>query len=390
MPNPKKNKLVRYLKIAQKKSGKLTGKKIASWINTNLKQHPFILGILLFIWINYIIDIFFDSPGAKQLVKSHLKVHSSLILAWFILVIASNLLKDKQKVRWYLKKRFVMLMLVLITPLGLILLWTGSKFKRGTKIIFTVIFIAFFIIGNIYQEKRYESFEKMSPFERVASLFTKQKRKVFLRTLGTDALMSLKLEGIPKKARIKLAVSDMYSRYAPGIVTIKIKDRQGKDIAEGSGFVISKDGFIVTNFHVINSAHEAEIKIGDKVFNDVYLVKGSPNLDVAILKVDAEGLSPLPIGDSDGLSSGQFIVALGNPLGFEQSVSSGIISAIRSGPTIKLIQMTVPVSPGSSGCPVLNEYGEVVGIATIASFFMAQNLNFAVPINYLKETLRKK
>lgn len=390
MRRPKGNKLIRYLRIIRKKSSKLNWRRFVSWVNKNLKQHPFILGILLFIWINYIIGVFFEPVGMKRLFRSHLKVHTYLFLAWVILVVTSNLLKDKQKVKWYLKKRFVALMLVLVTPLGLILLWLGSKFKHRTKIIFTVIFIALFIVNSIYQEKRYRSFVKLSPFERVTAILTRQKRKIFLKALDSDVLGRLKLEGTSKRARIKLTVSDMYSRYVPSVASIKVKDAQGRNIGEASGFVISSDGFIATNFHVVVSAHQIEIKIGSDVFKDVYLVKYDHNFDIAILKVDAEELMPLPIGDSDALVSGQSIVALGNPLGFEQTVSSGIISALRSSQNLKLIQMTVPVSPGSSGCPVFNEYGEVVGIATIASLFTAQNLNFAVPINYLKGMVQRK
>jgi hypothetical protein len=389
MSRTRKNKFIRYLSVARKRLAKINRKKAVSWINKNLTGHPFILGAYCVIWVNYMTRIIFEGLGVEELFKTHLKVHALLFLSWFLLVVASNLLKDKERVKWYLKKRFVMFMLILVTPLGLILLWAESKFKRRTKIIFTVIFVALFIISTFYKERAYRKFTRMSAVERVTAIFTKQKSKVFLKALPRDEFRGIKLENASKKTRVKLALSDMYSRYTPGIVTIKTKDAQGKGIAQASGFVISEDGFIVTNFHVINSAYQAEVKIGDDVFNDVYLAKYNPDLDIAVLKVNAKGFSSLTIGDSDELISGQFIIALGNPLGFEKSITSGIISAIRSSPSIKLIQMTVPVSPGSSGCPVLNEYGEVVGIATIASFFIAQNLNFAVPINYLKEMVGK-
>jgi S1-C subfamily serine protease len=101
--------------------------------------------------------------------------------------------------------------------------------------------------------------------------------------------------------------------------------------------------------------------MGECTFNEVYLVKNMPDIDMAILKIDADNLSALSIGDSDEIKSGHFVVALGSLMRFEQSVSSGIVSAIRSGRDMKLIQMTVPVSPGSSGGPLLNEYAEVRG-----------------------------
>jgi S1-C subfamily serine protease len=208
--------------------------------------------------------------------------------------------------------------------------------------------------------------------------------------LDKDVLSDLKLTMLTKRAKVKLAVSDVAKRCSQAVVSIKTKDRVGNEIGMGSGFVISQNGLIVTNFHVMASAYQAEIKIGEEVFKDASLVKAIKNFDIAILKIDAKNLLSLPIGDSDSLVTGQFVIALGNPGGFERTVSSGIISALRSKGEIKLIQMTAPVSPGSSGGPVINEYGEVVGITTLASIFMAQNLNFAIPINYLNKIIKKQ
>ena len=202
--------------------------------------------------------------------------------------------------------------------------------------------------------------------------------------------IGIKLLRLPSQERAKLTVAEIYSRYSPSVVSIKTKNKENDELGSGSGFVISQDGFIVTNAHVIKGAHQLELKINGKTFNDSTLVKNIQDLDIVILKVDAHGLKPLYIGNSEGLFGGQFIVALGNPMGFEQSVSSGIVSAVRTNRQMKVIQITAPLSPGSSGGPLLNEYGEVVGITTLASFFMAQNLNFAVPINYLDKAIEKQ
>ena len=153
--------------------------------------------------------------------------------------------------------------------------------------------------------------------------------------------------------------------------------------------MISADGVIATNFHVLESAYQAEVKIGEKVFKSVDFIKGAPEFDIALIKIDAQELKVLPIGNSDNLVNGQSIVVLGNPWGLERTVSNGLVSSLRSQDNIKLIQMSAPVSPGSSGGPVLNEFGEVVGITTIASFLFAQNLNFAVPINYLEKLIKE-
>lgn len=383
-------KAIRYLRVVRKKINRINRKKVFSWFNKNLKEHPFILGVLFFIWCSSIINLFFENKSLKDLLKIHGKLHSILFICWFVLVIWPNLLKDKQKVKWYFRKRLVFITLILLPPLGLILLWIGAQFKRVTKIILTVVFALLFVTSNIYQQKRAQKVITMSAFDRVVNTIASQKNKTFLRHTELGVLKGFVFRQISKKERTKIPVSEIYSRYSPSIVSIKTKDKYGKEIGMGSGFIISKNGILVTNSHVIKSAYQLEVKIDSKVFQDVFVVKNNSGSDIAILKIDATGLVPLAIGDSDTLKSGQFIVALGNPMGLEQSVSSGIISAIRSSRNIKLIQMTTPVSPGSSGGPVLNEYGEVIGIATMASFFIAQNLNFAIPINYLKTLVNQQ
>ncbi|MEW6008188.1 MAG: trypsin-like peptidase domain-containing protein [Candidatus Omnitrophota bacterium] len=281
-------------------------------------------------------------------------------------------------------------MLLFFTPLGLIFLWSGSQFKRITKITLTVIFISLFLASQIYYNKKYEKLLAQKPVERIIEMITKSKRKTYLKASKVDLFKDLQLTKIPKRLRVKLAVSDIAASSLLGTVSIKTKDRYGKELGLGSGFVVSKEGFIATNFHVLESAYKIVIKIGDKEFKDCLLVKSDPSLDIALLKIESKDLTALPIGDSDELLNGQFVVVLGNPWGFERSVSSGIISGIRSEGDIKIIQMTAPVSPGSSGGPVINEYGEVVGVTTLASFLMAQNLNFAIPINYLKKIINEQ
>jgi len=384
----RKNKIKRYLAVFKRRIKRLTFKKTGAWFVTNLKlkEHPFILGILFFIWINNILILrFYEKNNIARLLKFHLYI----VIAWFILVIASNLLKDKSKVKWYLKKRFVFILLFLFSPLGLILLWSGAKFKKITRIILTVILLSLFVLA-LYHNKKYERLLSQEPVDRIVETISRPRKQTYLKSINKDALTGLQLATIHKKARIKLAVSDIASRTSAAAVSIKTKDKEGKELGMGSGFIISGDGIIATNFHVLESAYQAEVKVGESQFKEAYLIKGSQNLDIALLKIDAKNLSALPIGNSDSLVGGQFIVVLGNPWGFERSVSSGIISGIRSKGDIKLLQMTAPVSPGSSGGPVINEYGEVIGITTIASFFLAQNLNFAIPINNLKKLISEK
>jgi len=383
-----KNKFKRFLRVIVVTIKRINRKRAKHWFKVNLRQHPFILGLTLFVWLDAVLlRRIFTREGLAQALKFHLY----LFLAWFAFVVTSNLLKDKQKVKWYLRKRFIFPVLIVLPPLGLILLWSGSHFKRITRVIFTLLFGGYFLIANLQYSKKYDRLIAMPSFDRIVETITKPKNKTFLKAADESVISNLRFSRIPKKAAsTKLAVSEIAARCSSAVVSITTKDKEGKDIGMGSGFIVSEDGLIVTNFHVVESSYQVEVKIGEDIFKEAFLVRGIPNLDMAIIKIEAENLPVLPIGDSDSLVNGQFVVVLGNPVGLERSVSNGIISAIRSKDNIKVIQMTAPVSPGSSGGPVLNEYGEVVGITTLASFLMTQNLNFAIPINYLNKIFNEK
>ena len=152
----------------------------------------------------------------------------------------------------------------------------------------------------------------------------------------------------------------------------------------GSGFVVH-DGQIATNHHVIEGMLVEFAKLVGK--EEVYPIEAilavDKARDLAIVKVTGLDVPPLSLGDSDTVQIGDKVYAVGNPQGLEGSFSDGIISAIRGGRENKLFQMTAPISQGSSGGPVLNENGEVIGVS-VASAASGQNLNFAIPVNYLK------
>jgi hypothetical protein len=181
------------------------------------------------------------------------------------------------------------------------------------------------------------------------------------------------------------------SREAKGsIVSIVMSDKDGHPIAQGSGFLISKDGHVVTNYHVIKTGSSAIVKLPDGAFFVVDGVLASDkHRDVAIIKAHGNDFRPLTLGDSTRLQVGEEVVAIGNPLSLESTVSNGIVSAIR---TIedeggKFVQITAPISPGSSGGPLFNMAGEVVGITT-SHIKGGENLNFTIPINAMKPMLR--
>ena len=171
------------------------------------------------------------------------------------------------------------------------------------------------------------------------------------------------------------------------IVSIVMSDKDGKPIAQGSGFLVSTDGVIVTNYHVISEGSSAIVKFPDGAF---YVVDGvlafDKARDVAVIKAHGENFRALTLGNSDRVQVGEEVVAIGNPLSLESTVSNGIVSGIR---TVKekggkFLQVTAPISPGSSGGPLFNMAGEVVGITTLY-IKGGENLNFAIPINDAKE-----
>jgi hypothetical protein len=177
------------------------------------------------------------------------------------------------------------------------------------------------------------------------------------------------------------------AREANGsVVSIVMSDKKGHPIAQGSGFVISKDGRIVTNYHVIKSGGSAIIKLPDGAFFAVDGVLASDkHRDVAIIKAHGNDFRALTLGDSDRLQVGEEVVAIGSPLSLESTVSNGIVSGVRTDEQEggKFVQITVPISPGSSGGPLFNMAGEVVGITT-SHLVGGENLNFAIPIDDVK------
>ena len=174
------------------------------------------------------------------------------------------------------------------------------------------------------------------------------------------------------------------AREANGsVVSVVMSDKDGHPLAQGSGFLISKDGRIVTNYHVIKSGCSAIIKLPNGAFFAVDGVLASDkNRDIAIIKAHGNNFRSLTLGDSARLQVGQQVIAIGSLLSLESTVSNGIISGIRTVEEEggKFVQITVPISPGSSGGPLFNMAGKVVGITT-AGLRGGENLNFAIPIN---------
>lgn len=153
----------------------------------------------------------------------------------------------------------------------------------------------------------------------------------------------------------------------------------------GSGFIIDRDGYIVTNNHVIEGADEIKVRLANDKEFDAKIIGRDPNTDLALIKITGSSdLAALKLGDSDKLPVGSWVVAIGSPFGLEQTVTAGIVSAkgrvIGNGPYDDFIQTDASINPGNSGGPLLNLNGEVVGINT-AIVARGQGIGFAIPVN---------
>lgn len=200
-------------------------------------------------------------------------------------------------------------------------------------------------------------------------------------------------------------------KVQPSIVGIKVEytvnsifmNQQGTATAEGSGIIISENGYILTNNHVINSSSTSsyyEIGQANKVtvhlYNDTTeytatVVGTDEETDLAVIKIDKEGLTAAEIGDSDSVQVGEFSMAIGNPLGMQSSVTSGIISALNrdvtdsDGKTFKLIQTDAAINSGNSGGALVNSQGQLIGVNTLkVSATGVEGMGFAIPINSAK------
>ena len=170
---------------------------------------------------------------------------------------------------------------------------------------------------------------------------------------------------------------DPFSEGGPG--------REFKQRSVGSGFVIEKEGFIVTNNHVVENADQIKVRLTDDREFDAKIIGRDPKTDLALIKIDdGKDLSPLKMGDSEKLEVGSWVLAVGSPFGLEQTVTAGIVSAkgrfIGAGPYDDFIQTDASINPGNSGGPLLNMNGEVIGINT-AIIAQGQGIGFAIPVN---------
>lgn len=184
-------------------------------------------------------------------------------------------------------------------------------------------------------------------------------------------------------------VQDLAEKVKPSIVVVTFDGRDGDRQGLGSGFIVESNGLIATNLHVIGEARPIQVQLHDgRKFDVVSIEATDKHHDLALLKIDAENLPALPLGDSDDLRDGESVVAIGNPLGLERSVVAGVLSGRRDVDNRAMLQVAMPIERGNSGGPLLDLQGRVHGLITLKSL-RTDNLGFAAPVNQLKPLLKK-
>lgn len=184
------------------------------------------------------------------------------------------------------------------------------------------------------------------------------------------------------------SVRDLARKTFPSVVLLVMQDAGGQPVSLGSGFFVA-EGVIATNVHVVRGASTGQAKlVGQaKTYSIGGLVGVDPGADLVLLKVSGAKAPALQLDEGNDLAVGDVVYAMGNPEGLEGTFSQGIVSGIRDTGSDKLLQITAPISPGSSGGPIIDGRGRVVGVA-VATFAEGQNLNFAIPSSYLAALLK--
>ena len=208
------------------------------------------------------------------------------------------------------------------------------------------------------------------------------------RPTRAGLILGLALSLLPASPSAVLAQESATARIArenlPAVVTLVAVDEHNQPLALGSGFFITRDGVLGTNAHVVGGAAKVIVRWRGRTGTAVKILNFVRKYDLVTVQTSFDETPSVRLADSDAVIIGQDVIVLGSPQGLEGTVSTGIVGGLRTLGNAKLLQITAPISPGSSGGPVFDAAGRVIGIATATSS-RGQNLNFALPVNLLRE-----
>lgn len=221
------------------------------------------------------------------------------------------------------------------------------------------------------------------PTEKENFAMTVQPKPEEGQTANYPALVVKDVTGIVKKARPSVVgvTTESFQTYSTG--------------STGSGIILSEDGYIVTNNHVIEGGDNVSVTLDNGETYSADVVGADAKTDIAVLKIEAQGLQPAEFGDSDQVEAGEAAVAIGNPMGLDGTATAGIVSAINrnmvvNGVSMTLIQTDASINPGNSGGALINEYGQVIGVNSAKiSVENYEGLGFAIPANQVKPVVEE-
>lgn len=279
-------------------------------------------------------------------------------------------------------------------PSGTIQDMKPSKKKRGTNIV--ALALCFSLLGGIVGGGGawYAASRLHSPAVRETTIQVSESRSETPQqqnnASGVKALTS---------GRRSMTEAEIYASQVGSVVSINVTGESGvnyfgqpvQSASSGSGFILTKDGYIVTNYHVVESGKTVKVTLYDNTSYDAKIIGGDSDYDIAVLKIEGTDFQAVTVGDSSQLKVGDHVAAIGNPLGeLTFSMSEGIASSVNrainvDGTPFNMIQVTCAINPGNSGGPLFNEYGEAVGIVSAKyssySTTTVEGLGFAIPIN---------
>lgn len=267
----------------------------------------------------------------------------------------------------------------------MILMKCYSRISKFTLAVATLLFLAGCSEKSespVYLESKRQAGEAEAPVKSVpGDILATQKAFSTVAAKVTPSVVNISTISRKKNVQPFFEMSPFFDDFFGGP-----QYRQSKSL--GSGFIISEDGFIVTNDHVVRDAESIQVKLSNDKVYDAKVVGGDPKTDIAVIKINAKGLPAAVLGDSEKLEVGQWAIAIGNPFGLDRTMTVGVISATgRSNMGIEtyenFIQTDASINPGNSGGPLLNVYGEVIGINT-AIVAAGQGIGFAIPVTMAK------